>query len=44
MEGNTAYWAPMSTSLAAFPVIGAELLYTATFFIGRRSFLMRVSL
>jgi Ca2+-binding RTX toxin-like protein len=33
MEGNKAYWAPFSTLLAAFPVIGSEILYTASFFI-----------
>jgi Ca2+-binding RTX toxin-like protein len=32
-EGNTAYWAPFSTLLTAFPVIGSEILYTAAFFI-----------
>ncbi|HEX8240488.1 MAG TPA: calcium-binding protein [Allosphingosinicella sp.] len=33
MEGNKAFWAPMTTVMAAFPVIGSELLYTASFFI-----------
>jgi Ca2+-binding RTX toxin-like protein len=33
MEGNVAYWSPFSTLLASFPVIGSELLYTASFFI-----------
>lgn len=32
MEGNTAYWAPFTTLLSAFPVIGSELIYTAAFF------------
>lgn len=33
MEGNIAYWAAFSSLTAAFPVIGSELLYTASFFI-----------
>jgi hypothetical protein len=33
MEGHTAYWAPFSTLITAFPVIGSEILYTAAFFI-----------
>ena len=33
MEGGTAYWAPFGTLMSAFPVIGAELLYTAAIFI-----------
>jgi hypothetical protein len=33
MEGHTAYWAPFSTLMTAFPVIGSEILYTAAFFI-----------
>lgn len=33
MEGNTAYWAPFSSILAAFPVVGSSLLLTASFFI-----------
>ncbi|MEO7178944.1 MAG: calcium-binding protein, partial [Allosphingosinicella sp.] len=33
MEGNKAYWAPFTTVMTAFPVIGSELLYTAAFFI-----------
>jgi Ca2+-binding RTX toxin-like protein len=33
MEGNTAYWAPFSTLLTAFPVIGSSLLMTAAFFV-----------
>jgi hypothetical protein len=26
MEGNTAYWSPMSSLLSAFPVVGSALL------------------
>ena len=33
MEGGTAYAAQISTLLTVFPVIGAELLYTASLFI-----------
>ena len=33
MEGNLAYYSPFTTLMTAFPVIGAELLYTAAFFI-----------
>jgi len=33
MEGNAAYWAPFSTIMAAFPVIGSQVLATAAFFI-----------
>ena len=33
MEGNKAYWAPFSTLLSAFPVIGSELLVTASIFV-----------
>ena len=29
MEGNFAYWAPFSSLATVFPVIGAELIYTA---------------
>jgi Ca2+-binding RTX toxin-like protein len=33
MEGNTAYWAPFSTILTGFPVIGSWILTTAAFFV-----------
>lgn len=33
MEGNKAYWAPLSSLLAAFPVIGSELIYAAAYAI-----------
>jgi Ca2+-binding RTX toxin-like protein len=33
MEGNTAYWAPFSTVIGAFPVVGSAILFTASFFI-----------
>lgn len=33
MEGQQAYWSPFSGLMTAFPVIGSELLYTASFFI-----------
>lgn len=33
MEGGTAYWTQFSSLLTAFPVVGSELLYTASFFI-----------
>ncbi len=33
MEGNKAYWSPFSTLMTAFPVIGSEILATASFFI-----------
>ncbi|MDT8760529.1 hypothetical protein MZO42_17650 [Sphingomonas psychrotolerans] len=35
MEGGVAYAAQISTLLTVFPVIGSELLYTASFFIDR---------
>ncbi|MBU2588384.1 MAG: hypothetical protein KJ872_09750 [Alphaproteobacteria bacterium] len=33
MEGNKAYWSPFSTIMTAFPVIGSEILATASFFV-----------
>ncbi len=33
MEGNTAYWAPFSTVMWGFPVIGSSILTAASFFI-----------
>jgi Ca2+-binding RTX toxin-like protein len=33
MEGNTAYWAPFSTVMGAFPVIGSSLLTAAAIFV-----------
>ena len=33
MEAGTAYWSPISTIMGAFPVIGASVLATASFFI-----------
>jgi Ca2+-binding RTX toxin-like protein len=33
MEGNTAAWAPFSTVMSGFPVIGAPLLTAAAFFV-----------
>jgi len=33
MEGNLAYWSPFSSLTAAFPVIGSELIYTASIFV-----------
>ena len=33
MSDSTAYWAPFTTLLTMFPVIGSELLYTAAFFV-----------
>ncbi|WP_299328397.1 calcium-binding protein [Parasphingopyxis sp.] len=33
MEGNTAYWAPFSTLMTAFPVIGSSILSAAAFFV-----------
>ncbi|HTU12058.1 MAG TPA: calcium-binding protein [Allosphingosinicella sp.] len=32
MEGGTAYWAPFTSLMAAFPVVGSELLVTAAIF------------
>ncbi|NIJ21113.1 Ca2+-binding RTX toxin-like protein [Sphingomonas naasensis] len=37
MEGNIAYWAAFASITTAFPVIGAELLYTASFFMDQWS-------
>lgn len=33
MEGGTAYWAPFSTVMAGFPVIGSSILTAAAFFV-----------
>ncbi|MBB4640571.1 calcium-binding protein [Rhizorhapis suberifaciens] len=33
MEGNTAYWAPFSTVMSGFPVIGSQILTAAAFFV-----------
>lgn len=33
MEGNTAYWAPFSTVMSGFPVIGSQVLTAAAFFV-----------
>jgi Ca2+-binding RTX toxin-like protein len=32
-EGKQAYWAPFSSVMDSFPVIGSSILYTAAFFI-----------
>jgi hypothetical protein len=33
MEGNTAAWAPFSTVMSGFPVIGSQILTAAAFFV-----------